>query len=113
MRVAIVTGGMPSRGTSGDSLVMRTLAERLRILGHETSVLVLLAPADIEEGSLWIDQAERELCELGVRVHRLVTPQPDPADAVLSTFPYGMLAADVVEVLADERPDVVLGFDTG
>lgn len=114
MRVALVTGGMPSRGTSGDSLVARTLVERLLALDHEVTAVVLLSPGDLEESHGWIDEAEAELAELGVGVRRVVvTPAAPGADPVAAFFPQGASAPAVHAALAETAPDVVLGFDTG
>lgn len=114
MRVALVVGGMPSRGTSGDSVVMRTVIERLRALEHEVAVTVLLTPADIAESAAWIDEAESELRALGVAVSRLTIELPPPdADLAAAVFPEGSAVEAVQAALAQSGPDVVVGFDTG
>ena len=114
MRVALVVGGMPSRGTSGDSVVMRSLIERLRALDHEVAVTVLLTPGDLAESATWIDDAESELRALGVAVSRLtVEPAPPDAGPVAAFFPEVRAAEPVRAALAQTDPDVVVGFDTG
>lgn len=115
MHVALVVEGMPYRGTSGGSIVMRTIAERLRELGHQVTVVAILSVWDAQEGEERMAAVERELRELGVRVVRLDSPDGRVAtsDPLERFFPQAALGSELAAALDAARPDVVLGFDTG
>lgn len=115
VRVALVVEGMPYRGTSGGSIVMRTLAERLREVGHDVTVVALLSVWDEQEGEERIAAAERELAAAGIGVVRLAVPDERVAtsDPLERFFPHAGLGAQLQEILDTAGPDAVLGFDTG
>jgi len=93
---------------------MRSLIERLRELGHDVTVEVLLLHADIAESDRWIDEAEAELRALGVGVRRhLAGAMPPAAGDVEKVFPESLLADPLRAALVAGSPDVVVAFDTG
>lgn len=115
MKVCFVVEGVPQRGASGGSIVMRSYLEAAVERGSDVSLVSFVGRWDRELGFELLEQRIAELRALGIDVRTLPTPErfAQARSPLEEFFPHAALAPDVEHAIAELGPDVVVGFDTG